>query len=168
MLQSSRSCRIYDVQCARLLGKEGLLLLLPKSLGHSLVKSGRVVGWSDGELGLDLLDLTLGLVFHWVGIDRVRGIGAGGLALCLSNKLLGLSGVLVSGALGGLSSTASVLSGKVADLGGLLVYDIVSIGELTVDEFLVGSIDKRDEENGGCRDKTHAPGWSDLLQEVEH
>lgn len=139
-------------------------MLLSQSLRDSLVEAGRVVGGSTGELGLDV---ALRLVLDWVGIGRVGCVGAGSLALGLSDELLGLGSVLVCGALGDFGCAASVLSSNVTDLGSLLVDDGLGVGELAVDELLVHGVNERDEEDGGGRDETHSPGGSDLFEEVE-
>ena len=62
---------------------------------------------------------------------------------------MSLGGVIGSIDLGGLGSASSVVASEFLDLLGLLVNNGRCVGDLVIDELLVGLVDKRSEEEDG-------------------
>ena len=60
----------------------------------------------------------------------------------------------------------SVVTGKLSGLFGLFAYGLLGIGEMMVDELLVGLVHEWGEEQDGGRNKCKAPQWNDLDQVV--
>jgi len=73
----------------------------------------------------------------------------GGSATGAADHLLSLGGVIGSIDLGGLGSASSVVASEFLDLLGLLVNNGRCVGDLVIDELLVGLVDKRSEEEDG-------------------
>lgn len=49
------------------------------------------------------------------------------------------------------------MAGDLPDLLGLLVHDVRDVGEVVVNQLLVGLVDEGAEEDGGCRDEGKTP-----------
>ena len=59
-----------------------------------------------------------------------------------------------------------MVTGKLFDLFGLFAYGLLGIGEMMINELLVGLVNERGEEQDGGRNKCKAPQWNDLDQVV--
>ena len=59
-----------------------------------------------------------------------------------------------------------MLSGEVADLAGLLAYEVVGVVDVLVNELSVLDIDKRGEEEDGVEDESKTPKWEPLDEPV--
>lgn len=90
-------------------------------------------------------ELALRLVLFRVEVGGVWGVRAGSLALGVSQVFLGLGAVLVHGVGNGLTHAASVLGSEIAHLGGLLVDDVTSVFQVTIDDLAVLDVDQRDK-----------------------
>lgn len=68
--------------------------------------------------------------------------------------------------LGGFGSTSGVVASQLTNLLGLLVCDIGSLGDIVVDNLLVGLVDEWCNEGDDGGKESQTPEWNKLDQEV--
>lgn len=149
---------LHRCRCHRLLRRHGLLAagngLRGSRLGLRRRRERRAVNLVDGDAG----DGVGGLLAHVTLVD-------GGL-LGAAHRFLGFGDIALGGARGRLIGPVAVVSGQIADLRGLLGDDLLGVGDVVVDEVLVGDVDERGEVDDGGGDESQAPVWGDLDEEV--
>jgi hypothetical protein len=90
----------------------------------------------------------------------------GGASAVLADRLLSLGGVLLGEALDSLGSVTSVLVGEALELGGLLVGNVVTLLELSVNDLLVLEVDKRTKVGDDGCNQGQSPERNELDEEV--
>lgn len=86
--------------------------------------------------------------------------------LCGAHQFSRLRRVLLHGVLGGFYRLACVLVRQVADLVGLLVEQVLGVGDVAIDDTLVLDVDERNEEGKGSEEESKAPSGCDFDEEV--
>lgn len=80
---------------------------------------------------------------------------------CTTNHLLSFSRVVSSIVLQGVRRIRRVLASKITDLSALRIHDIISVGQMMINEFLIGNVDYgSQEDNAGCNER-ESPEWHD-------
>lgn len=98
-------------------------------------------------------------------LDRAAS-SAGSLGLSLSHVFLCLLCVVAGDIFQAFGGTASVVSSEFTDLSSLRGSNILSVGEVSIDEVLVLDVDEGSEEEGGVADQSEAPKWEPLDEPV--
>jgi hypothetical protein len=144
---------------------------LEKAAPHSLLRTQSLQDSLGDKLGL-LIDLGLRnllggkLVLGGGGEVLLLDLRRGRAATVLADRLLGLGGVLLGQALNSLGSVTSVLVGEALKLGSLLIGNVVTLLELSVNDLLVLEVDKRAKVGDDGRNQSQSPERNELDEEV--
>lgn len=144
----------------RLCGDQGLVLRF-QSVGCLLDRGG----------SLEILLRRGGEILTLVGGGvNLRGFCGGnrrgGATTSIANILLSLGRVVPNILLCGISGARSVVASELLDLLGLLVDNIGGVGDVVIDELLVGFVNERSHEQDRRGDESKTPQWDDLDQVV--
>lgn len=94
------------------------------------------------------------------------GLGGGGAAAVLVNGLGSLNGVLVGDVLDRMGSIGGVLASNLLELNSLLASNVVTLLELSIDNFLVLNVDEGAKVGDQGRNQSQAPERYELDEEV--